>query len=689
MTKWSLIVLAACVHKTPAEPKWPDAKLELRDDADRDQVIDAVWATPVGTQRDALRAPVADALARRIGDALEEDRAIVAADLFEELASLWGGDVDHVGRGLASHLDLLRSLRATFAKAGALAPSAMALVLLAEVDAENKTAHLAELDELLGFADDLAVSENGPDAVRRQPIELLAPTVQALPLNWLVDRYVGLLVARQRSIQAALDKAGANVGFVRAHRDVATTSQHIASALARAGRPAEIHRQLVGLHGLGLDRGIAAHAEILATHPRPEAYVQLAAALRTDERAPDAEAALDICLVGLAAYPTDAGLLDAAANDARAIGRIDQPIRLFETAVKARKDDVDSTTALRLGKLYAERISRFALGGRPSEARGAWKQSLAFTGAQGADPVWQQAQAIAQASLGRGLLGNGLVHEAETQLEKSLERAPSIDAYESLATLALQTDDFAGAVDWVRAGSSILSDQTTGDRYRKAKLEQVAADAHRAARQPKAAAQTYLDALRTWASLGENKDLPRAIAAERLLATGRAMWWLGEKDKGVELVLKAVEADPRSSGIGPTAVAFLLEVGRPAEAIDAFHRVLGEVEIGELYKVYMALWLEGDARRRRVTGDRLAHEYLATRHGDVWYELLAEAATGRLDYAQLAAAATTGPRKGELAFYTATLALAPGDARKLLAQVVDSHLVMDAEYDLARVYLRK
>ena len=200
-----------------------------------------------------------------------------------------------------------------------------------------------------------------------------------------------------------------------------------------------------------------------------------------------------------------------------------------------------------------------------------------------------------------------------------------------------------------------------------------------------------LRGLRAWAGTDRlaalPELLPRPIVAERLLAVGRALWWLGDPDKAVDSVMQAVEADPKSVGIGPTAVAFLLEVGRPGEATDAFHRVLGEAEIGELYKVYMALWLEGDAHRRGAAPDRIAHEYLASRHGDVWYELLAEAATGRLDYAQLAAAATTGPRKGELAFYTATLALAPGDPKKLLAQVVDAHLVMDAEYDLARVYL--
>ena len=106
----------------------------------------------------------------------------------------------------------------------------------------------------------------------------------------------------------------------------------------------------------------------------------------------------------------------------------------------------------------------------------------------------------------------------------------------------------------------------------------------------------------------------------------------------------------------------------------------------------MCLWVLGDARRRGEAPDRQIVEYLASRHGSLWYELLAEAATQRLDLAALRAAATTGPRRAELAFYSVTLGLDPVAkdpvaARKLLAEVVDAQLVMDAEYDLARQYL--
>ena len=56
------------------------------------------------------------------------------------------------------------------------------------------------------------------------------------------------------------------------------------------------------------------------------------------------------------------------------------------------------------------------------------------------------------------------------------------------------------------------------------------------------------------------------------------------------------------------------------------------------------------------------------------------------------AVAITGPRRAELAFYTTTLGLDPATKdpvakKRALESVVDASLVMDAEYDLARLYL--
>jgi hypothetical protein len=675
---------------------WPDVRIELRDDGDREQAIDRLWLLS-GAERARARAPIAAALALRISDAIEDDQPFVAAAMLDQLTSLWQADPSDVGRGLAEHAGLLRALRAMFAKSGALEPAAQTLILLAEVEPAARAVRLAELDEILGFADELAVADNGPLAARGQAIALLEPTVLALPLSWLVDRYVALQVERQRAVAALITQQGASMAIARAHRDLLATARRIAGALARAGRAREIHRWLSQLSGgYGSDRELAIRAEIVADHPTADAYGELASALRTDDREPDPGAALAVCLSALARFPGDPGLLSAAGGDARALGRIDQAIALYQQALHA-SDELDTAIALRLGKLYAERIDRLATAGRPSAADAAWRDALRFTAtAASSHPhsVWQQAAAIAESGLGHGLASQGMLDDAEHALTASLERAPSVDAYETLVTIDLQTDRHADAQRWARQGIALLGTRTTGDRYRRAKLERLVADSLRRTGKARPAAERYLAALRTWASLGDSKDLPRTIAAERALDMGRAMWWLGDPGKAVDLALQALEHDPQSEELATNAVAFLIEAGRYRDALDAYHRSLGEPAIGEYHKVYMSLWILGEARRAGEARDRLASEYLASRRGDVWYERLAQLAAGKLGLAELRALATTGPRRAELAFYGAMLGLDPAAAtpagrHKLLQGVIAARLVLDAEYDLARRYLEQ
>jgi hypothetical protein len=694
------LALAGCRAAPPVRPMWPDAPVQLRDDKHRDAAIDRLWVTPPGAARDRARAEIADAIARRIVDAIDEDRPFAAAELQGQLASLWHDDAAAIGRGLAAHAELLRRLRALFARTGALEPAVRTLVVLAEVEPAQRAAHLAELDEILEFADALAVSEHGPDGSRARPIALLQPAAVALPLPWLVDRYIGLLVDRQVAVAGVLATRGASLALVRAQTDILSTSRRIAIVLARAGRTAEIHRTLLRLRpGIGAategrDRELRIAAELVAEQPTAESYAALASRLRTDEHAPSPAAALAAALAGLARHPGDPALLAAAGGDARALGRVDQAIALYEDAARGARE-VDALIALRLGRLYGDRIARLAVSGRPRAAQGAWRDALRFTdGVARSRPhaVWQQTAAIAESALGKGLASQGLVEDGRRALTDSIDRAPSIDALESLTVIDLQVDRFASALRWVRAGMELLGEETAGDRYRRARLARYAADALRRAGKPREAAARYLDALRAWASLGEAKDLPRSIAAERLLDSGRVTWWLGEPGRATELVLAAGEVEPGSPEVAARTVSFLIEIGRYRDALDACHRVLGEPGMPELHKIYASLWILGEGHRLGEPRDRLAYEYLAGRRGDLWTELLARAATGRLAYAALRAAAVTGPQRGELAFYGAVLGLdpaaqTPAGRRRLLQEAVAARAVLDVEYDLARAYL--
>jgi len=689
--------VAACGAQPAFHPAWPDAQVELRDDTDREQAIDGLWVMPPGGERDRTRAPIAAAIGRRIGDAIDDDQPFVAASLLDQLTWLWQRDPAALGGGLADHVALLRRLRAMFAKAGALEPTVQTLILLAEVDPAGRAAHLTELDEVLGFADELAMAENGPDATRAQPIALLEPTALALPLAWLVDRYVALQVDRQQAVGRLIERQGASMPLVRAHHDFLAASRRIANLLARAGRVPEIHRQLARLTGsYGTDRELLLRAGAVADRPTAEAYARLASALQIDEHAPDAAAALAVCLAGLAHYPRDPGLLAGAGGDARTLGRIDQAIGLYEQALRAT-GELDPAVALRLGTLYGERIQRLASGGRPSAANAAWRAALRVTAdLASAHPhsVWQQAAAVAESALGRGLASQGLLDDARHALAASLERAPSVDAYEALVTLDVQTDRYAAAQRWAEDGLALLGDQTTGDRYRRAKLERLAGDALRRAGHDKPAAARYLTSLRMWALVGDNKDLPHAIVAERDLDTSRTTWWLGDPGKAVDLTMQALAHDPESEDLATNAVAFLLETGRYRDALDAYHTSLGEPGLSEYHKTYMSLWILGEAARTGEPRDRLATDYLAGRRGDAWHEQLAQLAAGKRALADVRPAATTGPRRAELAFYGAVLgfdpaAATPAGRHKLLEQVVAAHVVLDAEYDLARLYLQQ
>jgi len=689
-----LVGIAACGHARPRAPAFPDAPLELSDDADRDQAIDQLWVLPYGPARDGVRNAIVTALAHRIDAAIEDDQPLVARELLFQLCSLWRDDPQAVGTGLTTQIPLLRRLRATFAKEGAMEPTIATLALLAELEPAERGKHVGEIEEMLAFADELAVVEHGPGSERSQPIRLLAPTALVLPLPWIVDRYVALLEARQAAVSALIQQQGSpSIELLRAHPDFIHTAHRIANVLARAGRADEIHTHLAKLSGIyGTDRELSNIADDIAAAPKPEAYFELARQLRGDKVAADPAAALGAALRGIARFPKDASLYASAAEHSAALGRIDQPIALYESAID-NDTEGDSTIALRLGKLYAERIARLANGGRPGAATTAWTELARYTDSAAKrtpNDVWRQVAAIAETSLGRGLVSQGRLADGEQALVASLQRAPSIEAYETLTTIAMKTDRLVLAGRYAQDGLGMLAGDSSGDRYHRAKLGRLAGDIARARGHNKEAAQLYLDALRAWAQLGEDKHLPRAVAAERKLEFGRVEWYLGNTNDSVELVQQAVDVDPDSATTCSTAVAFLVEIGRSMEAFDTLHRMIGSPEIGELNKVYAALWVVGDARWRGVEPDRLATEYLATRHGDLWYEQLAEAATGRLEHAKLAAAATTGSRRAELAFYTAVLGLdgsSRAARRAQLQHVVEAGLVMDAEYDLAKQYL--
>jgi hypothetical protein len=157
---------------------------------------------------------------------------------------------------------------------------------------------------------------------------------------------------------------------------------------------------------------------------------------------------------------------------------------------------------------------------------------------------------------------------------------------------------------------------------------------------------------------------------------------------------KAIDIDSDGADTHIQVVAFLVTQGEYARALDAYHRAVIADRIGDYHKVYMSLWLLGEARRLGVAPDPLAVEYLGERDGGLWHDELARLATGRVGVAELAGRAHSRARKAELAYYTAALGAGeagggrpPAEIRALLEHVVATDMVLFFEYDMARRWL--
>src|ERR1044071_6020081 len=96
------------------------------------------------------------------------------------------------------------------------------------------------------------------------------------------------MMKSQQTVAGLLShQGGATMQLVRAHYDVLATSRRIANVLARAGRVAEIHKQLLRVTGIGSERELSQRAEVVADQPTAAAYAELASTLRTDEHPND------------------------------------------------------------------------------------------------------------------------------------------------------------------------------------------------------------------------------------------------------------------------------------------------------------------------------------------------------------------------------------------------------------------
>jgi tetratricopeptide (TPR) repeat protein len=697
----ALATLAAC-PRPPVHPSGPgsgplvDAPYDLDDEVDFDTVRDRFWAMAPGPDRDAVRARLTGVLAGRTSAHLDGHHLDRAHRDLLQLAQLYASDPGAIGKALAPHLAVLARFHKAVARAGKDRDTATALVLLDAADPGHEARYKAELVEVLAFVDDLAAAEHGEVARDAAPIATLAPIAHTLGVRWLVDQYVSMVVARQQKVVDLLDHQQDSYDLVAAHRDVVTAARDVAEVLARAGRASEIAAAVAPIHKLGADKDISAHARAIAAGGTPADWARLARTLRGAGAGGDPTAALAACRTGLARFPDDPTLLAAAAAAAASVGRVEQPIRLYEAA--RAHAPADPQLAHHLVPLYRERLAGLAESGRPLAARAELDRLERFfadaTRRFGAG-AWTHDHAATLVTAGRGRLGHGDVDGARGLLQRSLALDPAAGAYETLATIALELGHWVDAERWLAAGLELPHDKPEA-AFEHAKLMRLAGEAATGAGDARTARNAWLQGLQEWADLGDQVDLPPNLAGERLVESGKILWALGEHGHGLDLLDAAIDTDERGSNTYLQVVSFLIGEGQLDAALDVYHRALGTDAVASDNKVYLSLWVIGEAMAQGKAPDRLATAYLRGRQGDLWPDELARLATGRTDLARVRARATTRGRRAELAYYTATLDLGAGGRpldegarHALMDRVLASNLVLFFEYDMARRYQRR
>jgi tetratricopeptide (TPR) repeat protein len=182
-----------------------------------------------------------------------------------------------------------------------------------------------------------------------------------------------------------------------------------------------------------------------------------------------------------------------------------------------------------------------------------------------------------------------------------------------------------------------------------------------------------------------------AEVAEAELERGKIQYLLGEHDRAIASLERAIDADPERQSTYADVLTFLIPRGELDEALDAYHRVLGRSSISEYIKIYCSLWVLDLGRRAGQPEDPLVRGFLDGVNGGKWEHELARWATGRESEADLSAHATTPAHRAEAAFYIAMRRLEDGrrdEARALLRKVLDTQMMAFFEFDMASYYLR-
>jgi tetratricopeptide (TPR) repeat protein len=676
-------------------PPRQDPPLDLADDDDlgRARVLyDAL--PPADPARAARRRALVSAYVR----GLDEKDAETAFTRFLDAASLWDArelaDPSRPAADLALLAPPAEALLKRASTSGADIEAITALVVLRAAHPERG----AELDrtfqDILAYANDLAVAESGPGAERSRVILALETATRAFPSRWATDRLVELYLERQAVVASILAKEGPR-GLVSAHRDhgVLRPVWNLVRAHARARRLADaapVVDRLAGQQGDDPDLRRRLAAALTATDGR--AWLALMARfIPMDGLDGDAGAALLVCEEGAGRLASAVEPRKCAAELARILERPGLAARWSREALRLAPDDRE--VAEIHARLLLVQLGDHLQSERLQAARAVVAEAEAFHARAGerlrGKPL-ETTLADVLLTFGRGLYTLGELDEAITVLERARRLEDTPDALEELASIALKTGRHVDAMRGFELAAAAprptpLETVFDGNRLRRLAGEAAVLAGERA----KADAHWNL-ATASWRE-ALSATLPPRARAQAYAELGRLHHHLGEIDRSLEAWSAAIDADPEQPAMYGDAIAFLSARGHLPEALDAYHRAMGRPEVTEYLRAYTSLWIVDLARLRGATPDRAATTFLdELARGDRWYQLLARFKLGKMTFAELRARADTRGKRAEAYFYEGMARYAAGDRAsgdRMMGQVLETRMLGFFEYDMARYFL--
>ncbi len=699
------LVAAPSCKPQPAAPRQPppvNAPYELANDDDLDAEIDR-WTSLTGPARSELGRRLAAELASRFGAAVDRDQRPLAFSLLKKLVSIarTPSGFAQPPPWLVNQRPAIAKLRAKFAQAGKDNQAVSVLFVLAWIDPDEATNHLGEVDSIFGYSNELAKAEFGIGSKHSRTISILEFVAAATPLPEAIYRLLPLYLERQLQIAKTIRTGGLTYEIIGAHgQGVLQTTFHVVrvAVIARDLEAAFEFSHKVA--GFGDDDPLkAAVAAAVSETASATDYLALASFFEAkpkngDEREDTVSlpAALAIVELGRERFPNDLALTRRAGMIASSSGL--HSLARRDLAAGQPTPPTDRIAANELAELYEFRISRLTARGSAIGARQVLLQfEDFFAKAVSVWPDFVPDLANAYAARGQGLLSLGQLSAAEAVLHRSLSERPTLEAFESLGTAALRTNQFEAAARFFLAALELPVTEPSV-QFNHNKLMRLAGEALLGAGYESQAESVFVRALGQWNKMrtSETYELRPPFSAEALIESAKLLWHLDKREAALAAFGAAQDAAPKDANTYSSTVAFLVLRGHYDQALDAYHRGLGTTDVSEYSKVYMSLWMLAESRRQARPDDPFVREFLGSRRGRLWFDDLARFASGRTSLGQLKKRATTAPRRAELLYYSAVLA--PSDRNEAerksrLRDVIDSDMIMFFEYEMAKHWLKE